>query len=75
MAEFAIAPEEQMFLYTDGLLENGDAKERIKFRHLKRLLRIEQSPKENIDSLNPAITKWGDHFDDDVTMIFYRHSG
>ena len=71
--EFTVNPGEQIFMYTDGLLENGDDKTRITIRTLKKLFQKGKTPQENADSLLPFLAKWKTTFDDDVTLLLYRH--
>ena len=71
--EFQIEPGEQLIVYTDGLIENGDKKSQLKIRNLKKIFTSDNTPQENLEQLKPYLDKWDDHFYDDVTLVLYKH--
>ena len=74
ISNFNLVDGDQLFLYTDGLLENGSKETRVSTRTFRKHLKYENSIKENGDFLNAQCQNWVEDFNDDVTYLIYSHS-
>ena len=70
---FSIPAGDQVFFYTDGLLENGPRDRLIKLRDLKTILNQNASPIENEEALIKLMNeRWNEYIKDDVTFLIFK---
>lgn len=72
VSHFKIKSGEQLFIYTDGLLENGEEAQ-LKIRDLKNHISATSSPSENVEKIRNLTEKtWQQEIEDDVTYLIYK---
>ncbi|MBF0441363.1 MAG: SpoIIE family protein phosphatase [Oligoflexales bacterium] len=73
---FRIEPNDLIFLYTDGLIENlGSDGKRLRIQGIKKYLSHSHTARENMDLLKRLLEEKFDmdKLADDVTFMLYKH--